>query len=393
MAYRPTGFEYAYEIQEKIDGSIISLFWYDGLERSSSASPHQGQWVIASRASFSSRHTESAWNIINTRFSALVSNTRTSRLDKSKTYVFELVDNRMPIKIHYSYGLDLVLLAIIGNDGSETKLSNSGLPFRTPRIWRLEELIEGGNGARVTASNIKQLGKLPRANEEGFVIMFWRTKDDVYPQRVKVKLESYLKLCKPADRPGPETGTAIDLPSRRSLKHLAKFSGPTPKMMITNPPSPRALLKVYASHRTSIPSFSGIDACMSSVKQRLLDAVRSLNVSDDYGGEAWLAKIAKIWDRIHALSSLHEINWKDTVKMLEGEGFRSRPHGKNGPTLRLNFDNRIRGRDVDRSLISSLKAWFEGQSIQEIVSRLVESAEFPNDLKSTEIVVLGSMSM
>jgi hypothetical protein len=67
----------------------------------------------------------------------------------------------------------------------------------------------------------------------------------------------------------------------------------------------------------------GIDACMSSVKQQLLEAIRGLNVSDDYGGEAWLAEIMKIWDRIHALFSIQEIDWKDTVKKLKEEGHKS----------------------------------------------------------------------
>ena len=231
LAYEPSGHEYTYEIQEKVDGSIISLFWYDGLRSSSKSGtfPNRdgglGQWVVASRASFSSKHTESAWNILNTRFPSLVNNTRDSPLDRTKTYVFELVDNRMAIKIRYSYDPDLLLLSIIGNDGSETRIDNTGLPFRRPRKWKLEELIAGENEPGMSRSKLKQLSKLQRANEEGFVITFWRTKDDVYPQRVKVKLESYLKLCKPVERSGQEARTTIDPSSRLSLKHLAKLGG------------------------------------------------------------------------------------------------------------------------------------------------------------------------
>jgi hypothetical protein len=43
---------------------------------------------------------------------------------------------------------------------------------------------------------------------------------------------------------------------------------------------------------------------------------------------------------------------------------------------------------MDRSLTPSLKAWFEGQNVQEIVKLVVESVEVPKDLKSTEVIVL-----
>lgn len=395
LAYEPSGREYNYEIQEKVDGSIISLFWYDGLQSSSRSRtfPNRdgGQWVVASRASFSSKHTESAWNVLNTRFPSLVSNTRDSPLDKTKTYVFELVDNQMAIKIRYSCDPDLLLLSVIGNDGSETRLDSTGLPFRRPRKWKLEGLIAGKSKPGVSHSDMKTLSKLQRANEEGFVITFWRTKDDMYPQRVKVKLESYLKLCKPAERPGQEPRTTIDPSSRLSLKHLAKLGGAHTKVLINlnSPPSPRALLAIHTSYRVSIPSFNGIDACMSSVKRWVLEAIQRLNVSDDYGGEAWLAKIAKTWDCIHALSSIHEVKWKDTVKKLERDGYKSGPPSKMAPTKKQNFDNHLAERNMDSSLIPSLKAWFEGQSVQDIVRLVVESAKFPNDLRSTEVIVLG----
>lgn len=377
MAYIPTGDEYAYEIEEKVDGSIISLFWYDEFPNTSGTFQSRGQWIVASRSSFASPHTESGWNILNTRFSSLVNDTQDSSLDKSKTYVFELVDNRMPIKIRYPYDSDLVLLSIIGTDGCEERLANTRLPFRRPRMWRLEELLAGETlGIGVTTSNLKQLSKLDRANEEGFVITFWRTKEDVHPQRVKVKLECYLKLCK--SEPG-NCSSRLSQPSRSNT-----ISTP----LIDSLPSPKSLLQIYVSRRMSNPSFIGIDDYMSSLKRQLLEDIRGLNISDDYGGEAWFDQIMKIWDRIHAFCSNQERNWMKTVLQLEKEGFRSRLQRQTFTTLDWKFENRIGSTDVDQSLKSSLRAWFEGQSSQEILKLVVESVEFPKDLNSTEIIVL-----
>jgi hypothetical protein len=190
MAYKPTGCEYAYEIQEKVDGSIISLFWYEPPNSSGTSQTRRPVdcriqiYFLQPAHGIRVEYTEYTVSVLGQRHPGVIAG-------QDKTYVFELVDNRMPIKIQYQYDSDLVLLSIIGNDGSETRLGNTGLPFRRPRIWKLEELIAGENGAAVTTSNLKQLSKLHRANEEGFVITFWRTKDDVYPQRVKVKLEDY----------------------------------------------------------------------------------------------------------------------------------------------------------------------------------------------------------
>lgn len=197
MAYQPTGQEYAREIQEKVDGSIISLFWYDEHEHQSRPISNRnltGRWLLASRASFSNPHIDSAWNMLKNRFPNLIDGKNTL-LDKSKTYVFELVDPNMPVKIIYPYGADLVLLAIIAKDGSESNRHSSDfdhLPFRRPRVWTLEELLGGSMDGAEQRMDLKKLIKLDRKNEEGFVFVYWRTKEDVHPQRCKLKLESYL---------------------------------------------------------------------------------------------------------------------------------------------------------------------------------------------------------
>jgi len=102
--------------------------------------------------------------------------------------------------------------------------------------------VAGENCVAVTPSKLKRLSKI---NEEGFVITFWRTKDDVYPQRVKVKLEDYVKYFqtwKQGRTPG------IDSPSRVSLSRSSA------KLLINGPSSPDALVNTHTTHRLSIPS-------------------------------------------------------------------------------------------------------------------------------------------
>jgi RNA ligase len=118
QAYKPTGNEYAFVIEEKVDGSIISLFYYNN------------EWIMASRSSFESPHIISARRILN----KLHPNVLTT-LDKSKTYVFELVDPRMLIRVVY-HEEDLVLLAIFAKDGQEPPYNFdwSKYPFARPKV-------------------------------------------------------------------------------------------------------------------------------------------------------------------------------------------------------------------------------------------------------------------
>ena len=80
QTFKPTGDEYAFVIEEKVDGSIISLFYYDN------------EWMMASKSAFESPHTISARRILDKLYPNVL-----TTLDKSKTYVFELVDPRMPL--------------------------------------------------------------------------------------------------------------------------------------------------------------------------------------------------------------------------------------------------------------------------------------------------------
>jgi hypothetical protein len=99
QAYKPRGDEHVFVIEEKVDGSIISLFYY------------HNKWMMASKSTFETPHTISACTIPDKLYPNVL-----LTLNISKTYVFELVNPRMPIHVIYQKE-DLILLAIFAKDG------------------------------------------------------------------------------------------------------------------------------------------------------------------------------------------------------------------------------------------------------------------------------------
>jgi len=86
---------------------------------------------------------------------------------------------------------------------------------------------------------------------------------------------------------------------------------------------------------------------------------RTVSIINDYGDEVWLAEIMKIWDRIHALFSIQEINWKNTVKKLKEEGHRTQLRGShdNATLLKQDFDRRISTMDRSLTPIRKSRIW------------------------------------
>lgn len=64
-----------YEIFEKVDGSLIILFYYE---------PHM-QWIVASRGSFISEQALEAQKMLNAKLNIL------DKLNKNFTYLFEII--------------------------------------------------------------------------------------------------------------------------------------------------------------------------------------------------------------------------------------------------------------------------------------------------------------
>jgi len=336
-AYKPTGEEYAFSIEEKVDGSIISLFWYSGA------------WMMISRSSFDSPHSIAARQILDEQYPGVL-----GKLEKEKTYVFELVDPSQPIKVVYKKK-GLVLLSIIAKDGQEPphNFDWSILPFPRPRTHSFSSV------------NPKELSKLNIKNEEGFVVKFWETMDDRRPQRIKVKFESYLKA------------------TENLTKSMAHFSI---SLSLSPPPSNASILEIYTNRRLRIHHFKPtvIASQMEAYKREHLRSLE--DIADDYGGKAWLDEIEKVWVRIGALFSLQEAEWNETTKSLEKEGYKPRPQNSSSQVAKGAFERRIKRNDIGKAYRDALLAWFVSETPTKIVALVVAGVEIPHDLRTTDII-------
>ena len=152
-----------FEIFEKMDGSLIIVFYYE---------PRM-QWIIASRGSFISEQSIEATKMIGLK---------TNKLNTNCTYLFECLYPENRIVVDYGDRRELVLLGnIITSTGEEipynelvTLYSNY---FTIVKKYVLKDI-----------KNLSDLKELEEDNREGFVIRF----ADGF--RVKVKFTEYIRL-------------------------------------------------------------------------------------------------------------------------------------------------------------------------------------------------------
>ena len=152
-----------FDVYEKMDGSLIIIFWYDG------------GWVVASRGSFTSEQAVAASKIF---FEELDHN-----FSIGITYLFEFTANWNRIVVDYGDEDNLTLLgAIRTDDGTEATHE------------QLEMIARGANCDVVKKyDGIKDyttLKGMVEDNHEGFVVRF--SSGD----RMKVKGEEYVRLHK-----------------------------------------------------------------------------------------------------------------------------------------------------------------------------------------------------
>ncbi|WP_420575064.1 T4 RnlA family RNA ligase [Kordia sp.] len=147
-----------FQVFEKMDGSLGILYWLEN-------TPY-----IATRGSFTSKQAVKATEILHSKYTNTF-----DKLDRSKTYVFEIIYPENRIIVDYGSEEKLVLLAIIDTkSGKNETLQDLGFPLPT----------------RYDFTSLQELKNLNWKNQEGFVIQY----ENGF--RVKIKFEDYIELHK-----------------------------------------------------------------------------------------------------------------------------------------------------------------------------------------------------
>jgi RNA ligase len=147
-----------FEVYEKMDGSLGIVFWY------------RGQWVVATRGSFTSDQANKAREILRKY--------NTDIMFRHLTFCFEIIYPENRIVLDYGNDEKLVLLGTFDKNGKEMDVE----------IWSQWgfDVVKKYDGIQ----DYKQLKEMVKNNQEGFVVKFSNG------DRVKVKGVEYLRLHK-----------------------------------------------------------------------------------------------------------------------------------------------------------------------------------------------------
>ncbi len=147
----------SFEVFEKMDGSLGILYWIEN------------QVHISTRGSFVSEQALVATEMLRTQYAEVI-----PLLDKSKTYLFEIIYPENRIVLDYGNQRKLVLLAIVDTKtGVEIPLENIG--------FEMVNLYDGLN-------DLSKLKQLEKENKEGFVVKYKNG------YRLKVKFDEYQRI-------------------------------------------------------------------------------------------------------------------------------------------------------------------------------------------------------
>jgi len=153
-----------YQIFEKMDGSLIIVFYYET----------KMEWIVASRGSFISEQSVEAKKMINANIYR--------QLNQNCTYLFEIIYPENRIVVDYGDKRELVLLGnIITSTGEE--LPHDTLVRLYSKYFTVVKRFELEN-----VNDLSELKALEENNKEGFVVRF----EDGF--RVKVKFTEYVRL-------------------------------------------------------------------------------------------------------------------------------------------------------------------------------------------------------
>ena len=147
-----------FEVYEKMDGSLGIVFWY------------QGQWVVATRGSFTSDQAIKAREILKKY--------NTDIMFRHLTFCFEIIYPENRIVLDYGDDEKLVLLGTFDKNGKEMDVE----------IWSQWgfDVVKKYDGIK----DFKELKSMVKDDQEGFVVKFSNG------DRIKVKGVEYLRLHK-----------------------------------------------------------------------------------------------------------------------------------------------------------------------------------------------------
>lgn len=152
-----------YEVFEKMDGSLIILFYYE---------PRM-EWIIASRGSFISEQVVEAGKMFD--------RTVWDKLNVNFTYLFEVIYPENRIVVDYGNMRKLVLLTKI-NTASGEECPYEYITNKYSKYFTIVKKFD------VKITDLIELKKLEEDNKEGFVVRF----ENGF--RVKVKFVEYVRL-------------------------------------------------------------------------------------------------------------------------------------------------------------------------------------------------------
>lgn len=163
-----------YDIQDKMDGSLGILFWY------------QDEWILCTRGSFISEQAVNGRRILEDKYPEYVN------LNRNYTYLFEIIYPENQIVINYGKEEKLVLLEIMNPMTMSHAVDNDhekfGIPLAT--IFPIIKYIPKSKFDYSLDKIIEELKRPDYINSEGFVVKY----EDGY--RVKFKYEEYVRIHK-----------------------------------------------------------------------------------------------------------------------------------------------------------------------------------------------------
>lgn len=161
-----------YVVREKMDGSLGIIFYYAA----------ENAWIFTSRGSFTSDQARAAERILLKKMPKW-----TEKLNKTYSYVVEIIYPENKIVVDYGDMSDLVLLTIVNNE--------TGVEYDDDFVT-MEAALDGWTRPRLAEPvAFDALKSADVENEEGYVVRFCATIGE-QPQRMKIKFATYCRLHK-----------------------------------------------------------------------------------------------------------------------------------------------------------------------------------------------------